>query len=106
MVHAPKKTYRSKVTEYRRRLVFERDNYTCVYCGHRVDLMEIDHVVPYSAGGTNAVENLVAACWLCNHYKADMSKDEFLSSAAFQKVLQRIAEGRNFFRQENCHASA
>ncbi len=45
----------------------------CTYCGvelHPFYTFTIDHVVPRSAGGTNAIENLVGACPECNAAKA------------------------------------
>lgn len=38
-----------------------RDNYRCVLCGSRKQL-EIDHVVPRSAGGTDQISNLRTLC--------------------------------------------
>lgn len=54
-----------------RRAVFARDHGRCVYCGHPAT--SIDHVVPRSRGGTHTWDNVVAACRLCNHRKADRS---------------------------------
>lgn len=50
------------------RLVFARDNYRCKICGcdHDFEPLEIDHVVPWSAGGTDTTENLRVLCRLCN----------------------------------------
>jgi len=33
----------------------------------------LDHVVPWSQGGTNDLTNLVCACWICNQVKGDLS---------------------------------
>lgn len=51
--------------------VFKRDEFTCRYCGRRSPavILEIDHVVPVSTGGSDAVENLVTACYECNRGK-------------------------------------
>jgi hypothetical protein len=32
----------------------------------------LDHVVPWTAGGTNDPNNLVCACWICNQIKGDL----------------------------------
>lgn len=63
--------------------VWERDNWTCFYCGDPVTVSEsnppskksatVDHVVPRSQGGRNAQVNLVTACYECNHAKRDSS---------------------------------
>jgi DNA replication protein DnaD len=53
--------------------VFKRDDFTCQYCGRRTPqvVLELDHVVPVSAGGTNDIDNLITSCWECNRGKAD-----------------------------------
>lgn len=60
-----------------RRLVFERDNYTCVYCGEEALLLEADHVQPKSRGGLDNAENLVCVCRSCNRSKKDKTPSEW-----------------------------
>jgi len=45
----------------------------CRYCGKRRKLCDltVDHVVPVSRGGGNALTNLVLACRVCNWTKGD-----------------------------------
>ena len=50
-----------------RRAVFARDGWTCQYCGATAE--NVDHVIPKSAGGEHAWENVVAACRRCNQRK-------------------------------------
>lgn len=57
--------------------VFQRDNYTCSYCGKEGGKLECDHIIPYSKGGTNELENLTTACRKCNRQKKDKSVEEF-----------------------------
>lgn len=52
-----------------RERIFDRDNYTCVYCGAHVGTLHCDHVMPISRGGSNEEDNLVTACDSCNHKK-------------------------------------
>lgn len=51
--------------------VLTRDNFTCRYCGRKAPdvVLEVDHVVPVSAGGRDTEDNLVAACFDCNRAK-------------------------------------
>ncbi len=59
---------RQPVSKAVRFSVFERDNFTCHYCGAKgqnVEL-ELDHVKPVSEGGSNSIRNLVTACRACN----------------------------------------
>lgn len=55
----------------KRYLVLQRSNFRCHYCGAKAGdvLLEVDHVVPSSRGGTNDIGNLVAACPSCNRGK-------------------------------------
>jgi predicted phage replisome organizer len=60
-----------------RRVVLERDNYTCVYCGAGDKPLEADHVLPRSRGGLDLVGNLVCACITCNRSKGDKTPEEW-----------------------------
>ena len=46
----------------------------CVYCGGKAET--VDHVLPRSRGGRSTWLNLVAACFTCNHRKADRTPAE------------------------------
>lgn len=56
--------------------IFDRDDYTCRYCGARGVKLECDHVLPVSRGGSNEKTNLVTACKPCNQKKRDRTPDE------------------------------
>jgi 5-methylcytosine-specific restriction endonuclease McrA len=58
--------------------VFERDKFTCAYCGKTGGKIEVDHIVPISKGGSNHLSNLVTACVKCNRQKKDKTIDEFM----------------------------
>lgn len=51
--------------------VFKRDGFTCRYCGRKTPqvVLEVDHVIPRSKGGEDAIENLMTSCWECNRGK-------------------------------------
>lgn len=57
--------------------VFERDSYTCRYCGARGGKLECDHVIPVSRGGGHEESNLVTACFKCNRAKRDRTPEEW-----------------------------
>jgi len=75
-----------------RKLVWERDGFTCHYCQldmkeaylswqrgeiKRKDaLLTVDHVIPKSKGGGWELENLVTACSVCNRLKGSKLLDE------------------------------
>jgi len=48
----------------------------CFYCGSP-DRLELEHVHPISRGGTNRLDNLVAACFPCNRNKRGLTVDEW-----------------------------
>lgn len=58
-----------QVNSQTREQVFERDNYTCRYCGSKEGPFHADHVYPYSKGGETSIDNLVTACQKCNAKK-------------------------------------
>lgn len=60
-----------------RSAVFERDDFTCQYCGAHGVALECDHVTPISRGGTNEMGNLVTACRKCNKKKRDKLLEEW-----------------------------
>ena len=61
-----------------RRIVFERDNHTCQYCGATNVPLHVDHVHPRSRGGNDDMENLTTACGRCNSSKGNKTLDEWV----------------------------
>lgn len=57
--------------------IYARDDNTCQYCGTRLPRAELnlDHVVPRSAGGTTSWENVVCSCIPCNLRKANRTPE-------------------------------
>jgi hypothetical protein len=62
-----------------RNKVLEKYNGHCGYCGNEITLstMQIDHIIPKHIMGTNAAENLMPSCRLCNHYKRAETLERF-----------------------------
>ncbi|WP_203229288.1 HNH endonuclease [Paenimyroides tangerinum] len=77
-----KRMYSTNVKEWKRitNYILKRDNYTCAYCKKVGGVLEIDHVVPFSKGGSDEYENLVTACLKCNRQKKDKSVSEFINN--------------------------
>lgn len=67
----------SKTWRRTRAAIFERDDYTCQYCGARGVPLECDHVFPISKGGSNEDDNLVAACVPCNRSKGAKTPEQW-----------------------------
>ena len=60
-----------------KQFVFDRDGFTCRYCGAVNVLLECDHVVPVSRGGNSDPSNLAASCVPCNRSKGDKLLEEW-----------------------------
>lgn len=68
----------SRTKKWSRSGVFERDNYTCIFCGRSRAAngmgykdFTIEHIAPKSRGGKSTWSNTACACYDCNHRKAD-----------------------------------
>lgn len=100
----------SKRTRYE---VLRRDNHTCRYC-HATDApLTVDHVTPVALGGTDAPDNLVAACRDCNAGKsssnpdatlvADVSAEALrhaeLTKAAYAVIVNNISERHDYVEE-------
>ena len=82
--------------------ILNRDGFSCKYCGNRPTsskevILAIDHIVPFSKGGSNSESNLITVCNLCNYGKMafDLTKEgatnveEYLREAN-KKLGERI----------------
>jgi 5-methylcytosine-specific restriction endonuclease McrA len=56
--------------------IFNRDDYTCQYCGKHSHQLTLDHVIPRHVGGKHTWENLVSACAPCNRKKAGRTPEQ------------------------------
>jgi hypothetical protein len=61
---------RQPLPENVRALVLRRDHYKCVICGSR-GLLEADHIIPWSAGGSDDPDNLRTLCQRCNQERSN-----------------------------------
>lgn len=101
--------YRTRVP-FSKKNVLVRDNFTCQYCGEEFNgkqkkrilnkegsyeslLLNIDHIVPKSNGGTSNFENCVASCRICNNKKGNKTTKEAgmsLMRKAFQPTIMEF----------------
>lgn len=67
-----------KEIKFNRENIYERDGYTCQYCGERLgsDKLNLDHFVPRTRGGVNSWENVVTSCLTCNLRKGNRTLEE------------------------------
>ncbi len=70
---------RGKIPREMRLEVFERDNFTCQFCGAELSssLLTIDHLIPLSLGGLDEMTNYISCCSSCNQRKANFPLPEF-----------------------------
>ena len=75
-----------------RKELFERDKWTCRYCGERVtaENATLDHLIPISKGGPDSPENLATCCLLCNSIKSGKTYEE-AAPAILTSLQQRKA---------------
>jgi len=72
----------------RRRRIFERDRFKCVYCDavfEDADL-SLDHVQPRVKGGDHSDGNLVTCCKVCNELKGGRAAWAFLATDADRRA--------------------
>lgn len=68
------KNDRQAISLKKRFSVFSRDSFTCRYCGQSAPKVKLhlDHILPFSKGGDNSLNNLLTACQDCNLGKSDI----------------------------------
>ena len=66
--------------------IFERDDFTCIYCGSPAGV--IDHVIPVVKGGPTIKSNGVASCRKCNSKKAGKLEIDFITRGLFWLMQQ------------------
>jgi len=75
----------------KRKELFERDNWTCFYCGEKVNTENatLDHYEPQCKGGDDNKDNLKTCCVVCNSIKSGRAYDE-----AAPLILKSMIERR------------
>ncbi len=74
LAYMVRRPYRQKkLTRYE---IFNRDKYTCQYCGKETKNLTLDHVIPRYRDGQHTWENVVSACVPCNRRKAGRNPKE------------------------------
>ncbi len=82
------------------RKLLKRDGDRCHWCRVRLvadapeaawDRLTVDHVVPRSRGGRNALTNLVLACGRCNRRRGAMPAQEWQASPYLARRRLEVA---------------
>jgi len=74
--------------------VFKRDGFTCQYCGRKTPevILEIEHVIPLSKGGTDEIDNLTTSCFEYNRGKGASLLDTILKDKDIHNEAVLLAE--------------
>jgi len=98
--------------------IFDRDNFTCQYCGKQPPevKLHVDHIVPVSKDGTDDPENLRTSCAECNMGKSARSlgkrgndrdearrAQEALEAVDAAKDFAKAAKARDKLRDMACN---
>ena len=70
---------REAIDPYKRRLIYARDGYACKHCGRQVEpdcpapgaVLQLDHIIPWSALGSDRSDNLRSLCARCNEVRSN-----------------------------------
>ena len=84
--------------------IYLRDGMHCVYCGrdlHGAEPTEItlDHVRPWSLGGSNEPRNLVTACRRCNCSRGARRLNEYADDHTRKAVRRQTARKIDKYRR-------
>jgi hypothetical protein len=98
---------RPPVNRVTRRLVYKRDDYRCQFC-EVVGLMELDHIIPWSAGGPDTSENFRCLCRKCNedrsNYRTALDSPAIPVTLACDNCIQGWVRIHGFSRYGRCLA--
>ena len=104
---------RKPISKSKRFEIFERDQFTCQYCGEKPPkvILHVDHIIPVVKGGCNEPENLRTSCSSCNlgkHTKKLKTQDfadnprraqEALEAIDTAKVFSKATKSRNAIKE-------
>lgn len=78
----------------------------CAYCGNPNKFgLTVDHFLPLSLGGTNAISNILLACYSCNSSKRNddplewFQRQEFYSDTQWKRILKLLGKKSTNYNQ-------
>lgn len=82
-----KRMSRLQNTKRKMQKLWDEGHRTCYYCkrttidhvGHRIRgiMWTVDHIIPRSEGGSDAIDNMVMSCYSCNRLRGTIPYDYF-----------------------------
>jgi len=94
-----------------RKMVLLRDGYSCQWCKRNIredTAFQIDHIHPWSTGGTNATDNLRTLCVDCNQSRSNFRTDSETATALLIVGSCPWCRGRHYvpaWESEDGHSS-
>jgi 5-methylcytosine-specific restriction endonuclease McrA len=76
----------------KRLAIYHRDGLACAYCAAGIEdgaKLTLDHLKPYSKGGSNHETNLVTCCATCNSSRGNRSVKLFAAKVAAYRNVNR-----------------
>ena len=73
------------IRKEKRLAIYLRDGLACCYCGQSIEdgtKLTLDHLKPYSKGGSNDATNLVTCCAICNSKRGNRTVKAFAAGVA------------------------
>jgi hypothetical protein len=71
--------------------VYQRDHYSCRYCGITGVPLTVDHLVLWEQQGPSIPDNLVACCRKCNKIRGNMQYADWLQSKRYLNVSRKLS---------------
>jgi hypothetical protein len=84
--------------------IYERDNYTCQWCGRKHEKgcndLSLDHLTPWILWGHDRHNNLVTCCRSCNSKRGDKKLNQWYKvlESEFGKDLAEIENMKKYVR--------
>lgn len=70
--------------------VFQRDHYTCRYCGQTGIPLSVDHIDLWEDGGATIEENMLTACRKCNKVRGNTPYDVWVNTAKYDSLTKNL----------------
>lgn len=87
------------ISQHKRLAIYLRDGLCCAYCQKGIEAgvkLTLDHLKPYSKGGSNEATNLVTCCLECNSARGNRSYTAFAACpekiAFIRRTVRRVLD--------------
>lgn len=92
---------RDEIPRVLRWLIWHRDRGRCQMCGVGDQEMQLDHIVPWSAGGSDEGRNLRLLCGPCNTTRSNYRGLEFSPVSPVTAICDQCIDGHRDFGESH-----